>query len=149
MGNAGGAVLREFFTDAEMAALTPRLHPSRGVCLDYYPLPAPGERFPIPDPELPPRLTPRPKDDARFFQGLLEGLARIERLAYRRLGELGAPWPSRVISLGGGARNPAWLAIRQRILGVPVERAVHNDAAFGTARLACRALAAIDGAARP
>lgn len=145
--NAGGAVLQAFFTDAEMEALTPRLHPSRGVCLDYYPLRAPGERFPIPDPDLSPRLTPRPKDDARFFQGLLEGLARIERLGYRRLTELGAPRPKRVISLGGGARNPAWLAIRERIVGIPVERAAHNDAAFGTARLACRALVALEEAA--
>lgn len=42
----------------------------RGSCrLDYYPLLRPGERFPVNDPGLPPRLTPRPEDDAVFLQG--------------------------------------------------------------------------------
>lgn len=37
--------------------------------LDYYPLTKPGERFPVNDPAMQPRLTPRPEDDARFLQG--------------------------------------------------------------------------------
>jgi len=83
-----------------------------------------------------PRLTPRPDDDARFLHGMLEGLARIEALGYQRLAELGAPPPRRVLTVGGGAINPVWTALRSRILGVPVAPAPQTDAAVGTARLA-------------
>lgn len=134
--NAGGAVLRRFFSDAALAALEPRLNPDQPTGLDYYPLLAPGERFPVNDPHLPPRLEPRPADDAVFLQGLLEGMARIEARAYQLLQALGAPAPRRVLTAGGGARNETWRQIREKQLGVPVERAVHGEAAYGTARLA-------------
>jgi sugar (pentulose or hexulose) kinase len=134
--NSGGAVLRHYFSDAQMAALTPRLCPDNPTGLDYYPLLREGERFPYNDPALPPRLMPRPADDARFFQGLLEGIAAIEKAGYDRLAELGAPYPASVRSNGGGARNPAWTAIRGRLLGVPMLRAEAEEACYGTALLA-------------
>lgn len=136
--NSGGAVLRHFFSDAEMAMMTPRLDPARPTGLDYYPLLVPGERFPVNDPYLAPRLEPRPSEPARFFQGLLEGLARIEARAYRRLAELGAPYPARVRTVGGGARNPAWTRIRARLLNAELVEAVHSEAAYGSALLARR-----------
>ena len=46
-----------------------------------------------------------------------------------------------VISLGGGARNPQWRAIRQRLLGVPVLNRPEASAARGMARLALSAIA--------
>lgn len=134
--NSGGAVLRRFFTPEEMRALTGRLDPEHPTGLDYYPLDGPGERFPVNDPDLVPRLEPRPEDDAVFFQGLLEGIAAIEARAYRRLAELGAPAPRRVFTVGGGAANPAWTAIRARTLGVPFAEPVQTEAAYGTALLA-------------
>jgi sugar (pentulose or hexulose) kinase len=134
--NSGGAVLRQFFTDAQMAALSHRLDPDKPSGLDYYPLLAPGERFPICDPQLPPRLPPRPADDALFFQGLLEGIARIERAGYDRLAELGVPYPTSVRSNGAGAANAAWTAIRGRMLGVPMPPSAHTEAAYGSALLA-------------
>ena len=63
--------LHSFFSDAQLRELTPRLDPSLPTGLDYYPLTKPGERFPINDPTLQPRLTPRPDDDAIFLQGEL------------------------------------------------------------------------------
>jgi sugar (pentulose or hexulose) kinase len=140
--NSGGAVLRQYFTDADIARLTQQLQPDRPTGLDYYPLPARGERFPINDPDLEPLLAPRPQEDARFFQGILEGIARIEVQGYRRLAELGAPWPTRVISTGGGAANSAWRTIRSQLLGMPVVAAAHQEAAYGTALLALRGVAA-------
>ncbi|KPV40251.1 carbohydrate kinase [Thiohalorhabdus denitrificans] len=134
--NSGGAVLRQFFTDAELEALTPRLRPDRPTGLDYLPLPETGERFPDNDPELAPRLEPRPEDPAEFLQGLLEGIAAIEARGYRRLAELGAPHPRSVRTVGGGAANPAWTRIRAGLLGVAMEEAEHGEAACGTARLA-------------
>ncbi|HWA44170.1 MAG TPA: FGGY-family carbohydrate kinase [Hypericibacter adhaerens] len=136
--NSGGTALLAHFTAGQMEALTARIDPARPTGLDYYPLPKPGERFPIADAALPPRVTPRPSDDAVFFQGLLEGIAAIEALAYRRLEELDAPSLKRVISVGGGAKNEAWTKIRRRVLGVPVETAETTEAGFGAALLALR-----------
>jgi hypothetical protein len=134
--NSGGAVLRAHFDDAALTRLSARIDPSRPSGLDYYPLPGPGERFPIQDPELAPRLSPRPADDAHFLHGLLEGIARIERDGYALLTRLGAPAPQRVQSIGGGARNPTWTAIRRGQLGIDVAPAAEQEAAAGVALLA-------------
>lgn len=139
--NTGGAVIRHFFADEELAKLTARLNPDRLTGLDYYPLLRPGERFPVNDPELQPRLEPKPANDAVFFQALLEGIAAVEEQGYRRLEELGAPALKSVRSVGGGAANEAWTHIRQRKLGVPFLSAVSTEAAVGTALLAWRAVA--------
>lgn len=134
--NAGGVVLRQFFDDRQLASLSATIDPTLPSSLDYLPLPRMGERFPISDPQLAPRLTPRPADDAAFLQGLLEGLARIEAQGYGLLRHLGASPLIEVLSAGGGAQNDAWTSIRQRVLGLPVARAEHTEAAYGVARLA-------------
>jgi D-ribulokinase len=134
--NSGGAALLLHFTADEMERLTPQVKPDEPTGLDYYPLPKPGERFPIADPALTARTTPRPAEDHRFFQGLLEGIASVEALAYRQLARLGAPSLRRVIGIGGGAKNDAWTRIRQRILGVPVTVAEQTEASYGAALLA-------------
>ena len=140
--NAGGGVLRRFFSDGQLEELSRQIDPRQpsGLCLR--PLPGPGERFPVDDPALEPVLEPRPVSDCLYLQGLLEGLAAIEAAGWRRLQELGAPPVERVISLGGGARNSQWRAIRQRLLGVPVLNRPKLSAAEGMARLAATALAA-------
>ncbi len=137
--NSGGAVLRQFFTDEEMQRLQSRLRPDTPTGLDYYPLPGKGERFPLCNPQLEPRLSPRPDDDRLFFQALLEGIANIERLGYERLAECGAPWPISIRTTGGGAQNQAWTRIRARRLNVPLVEPREVEAAYGTACLAQRA----------
>lgn len=134
--NSGGAVLRAFFSDERITALSARIDPAADSGLDYYPLASPGERFPINDPALAPRLDPRPGDDALFLHGLLEGMARIEARGYRLLQELGASPLESVLTAGGGAANPAWSAIRAKCLGVPVASSRHAEAAYGAALLA-------------
>ncbi len=134
--NSGGAVLKQCFSEQQMRELTPQINPQQATGLNYYPLPRTGERFPLHDPDLPPRMQPRPDDDARFFQGLLEGIAQIEYQGYRRLEQLGAPYPRAVRSVGGGAYNDPWMRIRSRYLQVPVTLALHTDAAYGAALLA-------------
>lgn len=136
--NSGGAVLRQFFDQRQITLMTPLLQPDQPTGLDYYPLPAPGERFPVCDPTLAPRLTPRPPDDVLFFQGILEGIARIERQGYERLIKLGAPDPLSVRTTGGGAVNIAWARMRGHLLGVPMLEAPQQNAAYGAALLACR-----------
>ncbi len=134
--NTGGAVLRAFFTDAELVRLSEQIEADRPSGLSYYPLLKPGERFPINDPAYPPQLGPRPADPAQFLQGLFEGMARIEAQGYQLLQTLGATPPSRIFSAGGGAHNPTWSKIRQRYLPAPLCAARSTDAAIGTARLA-------------
>ena len=136
--NTGGAVLRHFFTDAQMLAMTPQINPGLSTDLDYYPLLAPGERFPLNDPNYAPRLTPRPADNVRFFQGMLEAIARIEHHGYQLLTQLGAPSPTCVRSVGGGAQNSAWTKIRASLLNVPLLIPKYQDAAYGAALLALR-----------
>lgn len=136
--NSGGAVLRQYFSDAQLAELSNRIDLQTDSGLDYYPLPRPGERFPLNDPGLPPRLSPRPQDDVLFLQGLLEGMARIEAGGYRLLQELGASPLESVLTAGGGAQNPAWTSIRARILDVRVQSSPHTEAAYGAAILAAR-----------
>lgn len=133
--NSGGAVLRQFFTDEQLHVMESQLQAQTPTGLDYYPLPSCGERFPINDPTLAPRMEPRPENAAQFLQGLLEGIAQIEQRGYALLHTLGAPYPSEVISSGGGASNIAWRQLRARLLHVPVQLASHQDAAYGVALL--------------
>ncbi len=134
--NTGGGVLRQFFSNEELIAFSANIDPDTPSGLDYYPLPKPGERFPSNDPNLEPCMEPRPKDDAAFLHGLLEGMAKIESKGYRKLEALGASPLKRVLTAGGGAQNETWQRIRQNLLGVPVTAAIHAEAAHGTAQLA-------------
>jgi sugar (pentulose or hexulose) kinase len=136
--NAGGAALARFFTTDAIRDISRRIDGNKLTGLDYYPLPAPGERFPINDPAFEPRMTPRPDDDAEFLQGLFEGIAKVEALGYRRLAEFGAPQLACIYTVGGGAANETWSRIRGSILGVPLRRSESDEAAVGVAKLARR-----------
>ncbi|RCS21827.1 carbohydrate kinase [Phyllobacterium salinisoli] len=133
--NTGGAVIRTLIGDHRLEDLTARMRPDCPTNLDYYPLLKPGERFPINDPAYPPRLFPRPDDDAVFFQAILEGMTAIEMLGYKRLHALGAPKLKTVRTVGGGARNPVWSLMRQSALGVDCPSARSMEAAVGAASL--------------
>lgn len=134
--NTGGAVLRAHFTDDQLAELSQHIDPEKPSGLDYYPLLKAGERFPVNDPHLEPRLTPRPDSDVEFLHGMLEGIANIEARAYSLLTELGADPLTKVYTAGGGSRNPVWIRIRERKLGVPVVASTQVQAAYGSALLA-------------
>mmetsp|Transcript_13837 Transcript_13837/g.35766 ORF Transcript_13837/g.35766 Transcript_13837/m.35766 type:complete len:501 (-) Transcript_13837:39-1541(-) len=134
--NTGGAVLKKYFTAAELKALSSQIDPAKASGLDYYPLTKPGERFPILDPDLQPRLEPRPESDAQFLHGMLEGIAKAEAQAFSLLRDLGADPLCRVLTAGGGANNPTWTAIRQNLLGVPVGVSPNGEASYGVALLA-------------
>ena len=133
--NTGGAVLREFFNDDELASLSREIKPNQDSLLDYYPLLKPGERFPINNPNLPPRMEPKPAKPGEFLHGLLESIARIEDRGYQLLQELGATQLTHVYTAGGGAKNMTWSAIRARRLQVPILPSAHTEAAYGTALL--------------
>lgn len=134
--NVGGAVLRQFFSDQELQELSDRINPDLPSPLDYYPLPKIGDRFPINDPNLAPRLEPRPNDPVEFLHGLLESMARIEAQGYKLLQELGASPIQQIYTAGGGAQNQVWTKIRDRYLQIPMQKSVQTEAAYGAALLA-------------
>jgi sugar (pentulose or hexulose) kinase len=140
--NTGGAVLRQYFSTEQLKTMTPLLNPEKLTGLEYYPLPSTGERFPVNNDQLAPILEPCPEDDVTFFQGILEGIARIEAKGYRLLAELGAPYPVTVRTTGGGADNEAWSKIRNSMLSEYKDsktefiKTTITDAAYGSALLA-------------
>ena len=152
--NTGGAVLLELFEPGEIQRLSAGIDPTVDAG-DYHPLRAPGERFPVSDPDLPPRMPDPALPPAERLHALLEGVARVEAMGYGRLHALGAPRATRVLTVGGGARNAAWTAIRARRLekalgAVEMGEAASTDAAVGAARVALahlRGTAPIAGAA--
>ncbi|HWT61209.1 MAG TPA: FGGY-family carbohydrate kinase [Ochrobactrum sp.] len=134
--NTGGAALLNHFSADDIRTLSAAIDPEKPTGLNYYPLPKKGERFPVNDPELLPRLTPRPNEPATFLQGMFEGIASIEAQGYALLEKLGAPSLKSVRTMGGGARNMHWTTIRAKRLGVPLLTPSSVEAAYGTARLA-------------
>ena len=134
--NTGGAVLKQFFTPEELASLPAQIDPTKTSKFDYYPLLSPGERFPFNDPNLLPRLKPRPQSKVEFLYELLAAIARIEAQGYTKLQELGANNLTKVITAGGGSVNQTWQKIRQQHLGVTTSKAKYTEAAYGSALLA-------------
>jgi xylulokinase len=147
--NSGGAVLKQFFTDSELEKLSLDLlgldfleHDLiHKPDLNYYPLPKIGERFPINDPQMLPRLEPRPESDREFLYGLLDGITKIERDGYTLLQKLGAPSQTRIYTTGGGAKNPLWTEMRQKYLKAEIIPSFQTEAAYGSAILALGGLA--------
>lgn len=133
--NTGGGVLASLFTVEQLTQLSTQIDPSIPSPLDYYPLLTAGERFPVNDPLLAPRMTPRPKDDVEFLHGLLESIARIEARCYAEMAFRGAQLPTSLVTAGRGASNDVWSDIRARVLGFEITKAQHTDAAIGVARL--------------
>lgn len=133
--NTGGGVLLHFFTIAQIEALSKQIDPNRPSELDYYPLIKPGERFPVNNPSLAPRLSPRPDCDIAFLHGLLESMARIEATCYRAMEKLGANKPDVIYTAGGGGGSQVWTAIRKRVIGIDIQIPALTEASVGAALL--------------
>ncbi|WP_426126488.1 FGGY-family carbohydrate kinase [Pararhizobium sp. PWRC1-1] len=134
--NTGGVVLSAHFDNERITALSAEIDPATDTGLDYYPLVKDGERFPVNDPAMKPRMAPRPESDAKFLKAIFEGIAGVEALAYQRLVSLGSPALRSIRTVGGGAKNAVWTAIRSRKIAVPFLPVASEEAAAGTARLA-------------
>ena len=139
--NAGAGILRQFFSDQQLTEISKTINFHCASGLDYYPLSSQGERFPILDPNKQPRIEPRPESDSVFLQALLEGLSNIERMGYKKLTQLGAIQPQKILTTGGGATNIHWQKLRSKLLGIPVSQASQTEAAYGSAMLAHEGLA--------
>ncbi len=137
--NAGCAVLTKIFGDANLSDLSRQINPESNSGLTFLPLPFQGERFPVNDPFLKPILEPRPISDSLYLHGLLEGLARIEAQGWEKLSSASMSKPTKIITIGGGANNPQWRKIRERLIGIPIQTSC-RETAEGVARLALKAI---------
>ena len=133
--NAGCGILSRFFSDLEIKELSRQINTSKKTSLNLLPLNSRGERFPINNPFLEPILNPRPISDSLYLHSLFEGLARIELKGWEKLYELTGSLPKRIVTSGGGSKNPQWRAIRERIINIPIV-SCKKTTSFGTALLA-------------
>ena len=134
--NTGGGVLLDHFTAFEIEKLSVQIDPEIHLGLDYYPLSKVGERFPIADSEMKPRLEPRPAHPADFLKSMFEGIGAIEALGYAKLKALGASECSNIRTVGGASKNETLTRIRARLLNIPMTAPTHTEAAYGSALLA-------------
>jgi len=133
--NAGCGILSQFFSDLEIKELSRQINPSKNTSLNLLPLNSKGERFPVNNSNLEPILGPRPVSDSLYLHALFEGLAKIELKGWEKLGELTASLPKKIITIGGGSKNPQWRKIRENIINIPIV-SCKKTTSFGTALLA-------------
>ena len=133
--NAGCGILSKFFSDLEIMELSRQINPSKNTSLNLLPLNSKGERFPINNSNLEPILGPRPVSDSLYLHALFEGLANIELKGWEKLRELTGSLPKKIITIGGGSKNPQWRKIREKIINIPII-SCSRSTSFGTALLA-------------
>ena len=133
--NTGGNVLKKFFNENQIVNLSKDIDPNSSSGLEYYPLLKMGERFPINDPKLKPRLTPRPQSDSLFLHGLFESMAKIEKKSYESIYKLGGSFPKHILTVGGGAHNKVWEQIRINVIKTKISSGKNIEAAVGTAKI--------------
>ena len=136
--NAGCGILSKFFSNSEIEDLSKQINPSKETNLNYLPLNFRGERFPVNDPLLKPILEPRPVSDALFLHAIFEGLANVELNGWKKIKELTGSYPKKIISIGGGAKNPQWRSIRQNKLKIPII-SCNKTTSYGSALIALSA----------
>jgi len=134
--NAGTTVLRSLFNNNELQEYSSALNFTEPTGLSYYPIPKPGERFPVYNPEQPCVLSPRPENTVIFLQGILESLTAIEKSCYQALLDRGVKSIERLFTIGGAHNNKPWMHYREEELGFVTATALSTEACFGTALLA-------------
>ena len=136
--NAGCGILSKFFSDLEIKELSRQINTSKNTSLNLLPLNSKGERFPIDNSDLEPILGPRPVSDSLYLHALFEGLANIELKGWQKLQELTGSFPKKIITVGGGSKNPQWRKIREKIINIPII-SCKKTTSYGTALLAINA----------
>ncbi len=137
--NSGCAVLKKIFTDDELIELSRQINTENDSGIRLMPLACKGERFPVNDPNLEPNLEPRPVSDSLYLHALLEAFAKIEADGWHKLISLGIEVPKRIVTIGGGARNPQWRFLREKHIGIPI-RTCTEPPALGVALLALQSV---------
>ena len=130
--------MSQFYSDSEITELSRQINTSKTTSFNLLPLNSKGERFPIHDSHLEPILDPRPVSDSLYLHALFEGLAKIELKGWEKLSELTGSLPKKIITIGGGSKNPQWRKIREKIINIPII-SCKKTTSFGTALLSINA----------
>ena len=154
--NAGGQVLLNYYSLDQLKWLNNQITEAdintflKSEPENYYPLSSVGERFPISNSQLKPKLPDLPicnsdeitlsseclEAHKQFLLKLLYGLTLIEKQSYQRLSEMGCEHIKDIYSVGGGTQSKIWMALRQQqIKSVQFLSAKQLQAAFGVTRL--------------
>ncbi len=136
--NAGYGVLSRFFSDLEIKELSRQINTSKNTSLNLFPLDNKIERFPNNNSNLEPIFGPRPTSDSLYLHALFEVLAKTELKEWEKLHELTGSLPKKIITFGGGSKNPQWRKIREKIINIPIV-SCKKTTSFGTAILAINA----------
>lgn len=147
--NLGGWLLRSHFSNKELVNLSLQLEDtltreanesnlaSKETVTDYFPGVLMGFGLSVQD-AASALAANRPTSDVAFLRNILHSIANVEARSYAKFVETGASHEvTKVLTAGGGAQNEVWSGIRSTELGgVFVGKALHIEAAFGTALLA-------------
>jgi len=101
-----------------------------------YPLSKPGERFPFIRPDARGFMLGEPSGAAEKYAAGMEGVAMIERLAYKTLAAIGLEVGERVYLTGGGVKSKLWTRIRASVLQKTLIQPMITETAFGAAVIA-------------
>lgn len=153
--NAGGKIFMLNYNEQALSELTQAItekqlaHYLECNRNQFYPLTTCGERFPIADANLKPRLPKQPHN--QFIAGdaqsidfeehrdyvikLSLGLSEIEWQAYKVLEAQTATPVRRIFTVGGGVKNQVWQQFRQQILPGKQLEPLNANAAYGVSKL--------------
>lgn len=134
--NVGGDCLERHFPREEWDVLNGAVRNRPPTGLLIYPLQQKGERFPFVNPEAESFVVGRPADRCELYQGYLEGVGYVERLAYEVLARLGAEVGEQIYVAGGATKSREWLQIRANILQKTLLKPKVAGAHMGAAILA-------------
>lgn len=134
--HSGADSIATEFRGEDLNELTALAHQRELSSTIVLPLATVGEFFPFWAPTATGFVVGEPRDRGDLFRGFLEGIAFVEGLIMQRMVERGAAVIGAQLTMGGGASNTAWMAIRANILGRPVARPKETSSAFGAAIIA-------------
>lgn len=132
--NTGADWITEGFKDdlQQLNAAAAKLFPSGKMA---WPLVQKGERFPFMAPEAT-GFAPFDISRAELFTANMEGVAYIERYAYKMIEKLSGEMVSLIYTAGGGSNSDAWLQIRSNVLNLPIFKMKYITGSVGAAILA-------------
>ncbi|BCN93395.1 carbohydrate kinase [Thiomicrorhabdus immobilis] len=153
--NSGGRVLLNHYNLADLVHIVKSINNKdiedflKTPRQNYYPLSQAGERFPIADANLPPKMPKSPQcavadidgnqqclqAHQTFLLNVLTGMTEIERLAYHKLVELHLPPVKKIFSVGGGTQNHVWMQLREKLIDAQFLHPEHQQAAYGVTKL--------------
>ena len=132
--SVGAGIIARDFADADLDELTrqaERFEPAGGVT---YPLAGQGERFPFVAGQAKGFSIDVPT--GAEFAAVLQSVAFVEKLAYAKVSDLGAPITGPISFSGGATANDYWNQLRSDVLARPAVVPMSAQAAVGMAILA-------------